>query len=338
MDKDLESLIGRLKGYTEGCENKILDFQGLKFEAVEGEMRLYNEFHGYYFKRDPKNPKDPKIVHAMKQFCTMMKVPHPFFIKNPDHMKNQIVSCWLPTLKPEQAVILAKLRGTPDKNKDVIRAILPVESANISNAEAMEMVAEAVGDSFKVEFIIGGDRDDLILHVRFLSSDVFEVNGEQCTTGFSVITSELGAAPITVETFLYRVPSKAALLATYSGESFFESNYQGIQPADLKKLFPDLIARLKEQLWHLKTQIHQNMEAVTKKDDIKELLRGLRLRKGLNDKFHTLLFQELEANPVTSRWEFVNRMAILAKDFDVTFRLKIERAAGELAGLLFDKA
>jgi len=338
MDTELKALIGRLEDYRKGCEDKCIDLSTLKFEAKEGEMRLYNETRSYYFKNDPKNPKDPRVVHAAKQFCTLMGMPHPFFAKNPEYMKNQLVSAWLPTLKPEKAVIQAKLRGTKDKNKDVIRAILPVEHTNIPNSEVMSMVADAAGDQFRVEFAIGDGRDDLILHVRLVSTEEFDVYGEKCSTGFSVMASELGACPISVETLLFRSASKGAMLATYSGEAFFESNYEGMQPTTLRELFPRLISRLTEQLGDLKARIHDARLKVTEKEDVNELMRGLRLRKGLSDKFHTLLFQEVEKNPVENRWDFANRMAILAKDFESVSRVKIEKAAGELVGLIFDKA
>lgn len=338
MDKELQSLIGRLEEYRKGCEDKCIDLQGLKFEAKEGEMRLYNEFRSYYFKNDPKNPRDPRIIHAAKQFCTLQGVPYSFFAKNPEYMKNQLVSAWLPTLKPDKAVIQAKLRGTKEENKDILRALLPVEFTNVPNSEIMTMVADAVGDKFRIEFAIGDGRDDLILHVRLVSTEVFEVYGEQCSTGFSVMMSELGACPISVETLLFRNASKGAMLATYSGEAFFESNYEGIQPTALRELFPHLISRLTEQLSELKARIHEARMKVTQKEDINELLRALKLRKGLSDKFHVLLFQEIEKNPIENRWDFANRMAILAKDFESVARVKIEKAAGELVGLIFEKA
>ena len=69
-------------------------------------------------------------------------------------------------------------------------------------------------------------------------------------------------------------------------------------------------------------------------------LQQLRLNKSLNEKFHTLLFQEIEKNEsgIKTRWDFVNRMSIVAKDFSVDRRLKIERAAGSLLDLFFPKS
>jgi hypothetical protein len=177
----------------------------------------------------------------------------------------------------------------------------------------------------------------LILDVRLINKDQFDVCGESCSTGFSIMMSELGAVPITVETLLYRNLSKVSLLASYGGEPYFESNYEGIQPTALRELFPRVITQLTEQLGTIKERIYNAMTKVTQKEDAKTLLKNLQLRKGLNSKFHTLMFQEIENNPTGNRWDFVNRMAILAKDFDSVSRVRIEKVAGELLDLTFDK-
>jgi hypothetical protein len=333
---ELQALIERLKGNNKGCEDKCIDLQTLKFEAKESEMRLYDQSTTYWFKSDPKNPNDPKVIHGARQFTKLAGVPYSFFAKNPEHMKNQIISCWLPTLKPEKAQVLAKLRKAEDGY--VIRAVLPVEFTNISNVDALSALTDAIGNDFTMEFAIGDERDDLILHVRLISNETFDACGEKCSTGFSIVVSELGASPISIETMLYRVSSKASIIASYGTEGYFTSNYEGIQSNDLKDLFPKLINNLKNQLPELKEKIQDAKDKVTKKEDIKELFKILRLRKGLSDKFHTLLFQEIENDSsVSNRWDFVNKMVILAKDFDVVSRLKIEKSAGEIIGLGFEK-
>jgi hypothetical protein len=232
---------------------------------------------------------------------------------------------------------LAKLRIAPGGKDYIIRALLPVEFTNIPNAEILTMISDIIRDDFYIDFVIGEDRDDLILHVRFISKDVFDVGDEVCSTGFSIITSELGAAPISVETMLFRMSSKAAMIASYSGESYFESDYEGIQPSALRELFPRLVQTLRDQLPEIKHSVHSAIDKIQKKEEINDLLRLLRLKKGLGEKFHRLLFQEVENNKIESRWDFVNRISILAKDFDSTARIKIEKASGEFIGLIFDK-
>ena len=334
----LSNLLAKQELQSKGCEEKCLDFQALKFEAADGDLRLYNDFQSYYFKRDPKNPKDPKVVHALRQFCKMMKVPYSFFVKNPEYMKNDMVSCWLPTLKTDKAQVLGKLRRTKEEGKSIIRALLPVEYTNIPNMDIVKRISEVITDDFKIEFVFGDDRDDLVLHMRFISDQTFSVCGEDCTLGFSVVCSELGASPLCVDTMLYRMPSKTALIASYGGESFFSSPYEGIQPDDLNSLFPSLLTRLKEQLHFLKERVQAAKEVTEDRKEIKELMASLKGRKGLTEKFHQLLFLELEKDDsVKTLWDFSNKLAILAKDFDVKGRIQIEKVAGDLVGLWFEK-
>lgn len=302
-------------------------------------MKLFNPFVNYFFKMDPKNPKDPKVTWAATQFCKLMGVPYNFFAKNPEHMKKGIVNCWLPTLKPEKSTILAKLRKAKEGRDFVIRALLPVEFTNIKNSEVLQSLEDTIQDTYRIDFVFGDDRDDLILHIRYISKEEFQVCGENCSVGFSVVASELGAGPLAVETLIYRSGSKASFLATYSTESFFSFEYEKIQKNDLQNMFPSLMSHLKTQLIEVKDKIQAAREMVIKKENNYELLRELRLNKALNDKFHTQMFQEIEKDDsVKTRWDFVNKMSIVAKDFPVDRRIKIEKAAGALLGLSFKKS
>jgi hypothetical protein len=332
----VKDLIDKLRKNAEGCEDKVLELSQLTLEEKEGDICLCNGPFSYYFRTDPKNPKSPKVIHAARQFCKILGVPFSFFFKNPSAMKKHMVECWLPSLKPEKSVVLAKLRTI--KDHVVLRAILPAEFTNISNVEVMERVAEAAGECFRTEFVIGDDSDDLILHVRFVSNETFEAYGESCSLGFSVIASELGECPLAVDTLLFRNVSKTSMLATYGTESFFRNEYVNIQPNDLKGLFPQMMDNLKSQLPYIRTKIQAAKEMQEKKTELQNLLRDLRMVKGLPERFHVQLSQELKDTSVISRWELSDKVAAIAKNFDIQKRMKIEAAAGHLVGLSFAKA
>lgn len=336
----LKEIADRLKFNNRSCEDKCIDLKTLKFDAKEGEIKLFNDFRSYYFPSDPKNPKDPKITHPAKQFCKIIGVPFNFFIKNPEYLKKEIVECWLPSLKPDKAQVLARVRNTNEENTQIIRALLPVEFTNISNVDVVEQLSEVVGDDFELEFCIGDERDDLIFHIRLISKDSFVVHEEECTCGFSVVASDLGATILSVDTMLFRKLSKASMIATYGGESFFSSDYTKMQAKDLKEIFPKVVEHVKSQFPSLKGKVQSARRLVHEKEDVMSLLRDLRLVKGLSDKFHTLMFQEIEkaGDESMSRWVFANKMAVLAKDFEVNKRIKIEKTSGDLMGLCFEKA
>jgi hypothetical protein len=336
---NITDLLNQLQYVGKNCEEKFLDLKTLKFEIIENDMVLSNDFYKYFFKTDPKNPKDPKVRHALTQFCKICGVPYTFFIKNPEYMKSSLVSCWLPSLKIEKTSVLAKLRKTREEKNYTIRALLPVEHTNISNLEILDAISKEVANSYNIDFVFGENVDDLILHVRFVSKNEFDVCGQRCAVGFSVVCSELGASPLIVETFLYRPDFKTAFLSTYSDESFFSFNYEKIQKTDLQSLFTPLISHLNDETINIKNKIQEAWESTQGRGEITELLRSVKLMKGLSEKFHIMLFQEIEKDDtVKSKWDFINKMSFVAKNFDITQRLKIERAAGKLLGLVFFKS
>lgn len=334
---DVDDLILKLKDSSTGCDDRYIDLNTLEFDAVPGEMKLFNDNETYYFKRDPKNPRDPKVTHAAQQFCKIIGVPFSFLLKNPVAMKKEIVTCWKSRLKQEKSSALGKVRDM--KGRLFLRALLPVEHTNISNLDVIEKMADAAGDDFRIEFAFGDGPDDLILHVRFISKETFQACGETCSYGFSVIASELGASPLCVDTLLYRNESKSSMLASYGGtESFFLSEYVKVQANDLRNLFPQMIDHMRGQLPQIREKVQSAKELAKKKTDVLEILRDLRLQKGLGDKFHRMILQEVDSDQsIDNRWELTSKIAMIARDFEVKQRLKIERAAGGLLGLVFEK-
>lgn len=336
--ENLQNIISKLEQQNKNNEDKCLDLKNLTFVSESGVSRLEDSDNlSYYFKRDIKKPKNPKATHALRQYCKIIGVPFSFFHKNSSEMKNRIAMTWLNSLKAEKSTVLVKLRRS--LNDYIIRAVLPVEFSNISNLDVLKLISEAIGDDFHVLFSIGDEQDDLVLNIRFISKETFDVVDEKFSYGFSVIASELGASSMFIDTFLYHNESDAALIANYGQEPFFSCNYDQIQPDDLKALFPSLIKRLKEQLPQIKEFIQSAKDADTEtKDDIYTILKDLRLKKGLSERFHALLSQEISNdNDIRNRWDIANRMGVIAKEFDIMKRMKIETVVGNIMGLNFAK-
>jgi len=335
-----KELIQALSEHSSGCEDRCVDLRTVKFESKDGEAMLVGDAGTYYFKSDPKNPKDPEVTHAAKQFCKLIGVPFSFYFKNPDGLRKQMVDCWLPTLGAEKSLVLMKLRRTgPESTGWIIRAVLPAEFTNISNVEVLERVSSAIADAYEIDFVVGENRDALTLHTQFVSKSTFDAFGECYSLGFSVTASELGARPLTIDTMLCRKSTKTNLLASYGGEPYFSCSYDLIQPKDLATLFPQLITRMTEQLPQIREKIQATKEwKFTPERSVEQILTSLRFRRGLSEKFHVRLGQEIQGQPPKDLWELSGKMSVIAKDFDLEKRLKIECAAGDLVGLSFAKA
>lgn len=336
----VKELIHNLSEHSKGCEDRCVDLRTIKFEAKDGEASLVGESGVYFFKNDPSNPKDPEVIHAAKQFCKLIGVPFSFYFKNPESIRKQLVDCWLPSLGAEKSLVLMKLRKTgPESTGWIIRAVLPAEFTNISNVEVLERVSSAIGDCYEIDFVVGENRDALVLHSQFVANTSFDAFGEAFSLGFSVTSSDLGARPLTIETMLCRKSTKTNLLASYAGEPYFSCSYDMIQPKDLATLFPQLIARMTEQLPQIRERIQATKEWKFSPDrGTEQILTSLRFKKGLSEKFHIRLAQEVQGQAPKDLWELAGKMAVIAKDFDLDRRMKIEKAAGDLVGLSFAKA
>ena len=338
---DIDILRRRLEGWTRNCRDLLLDLRVMDFSADDEDMSLTAQEVAYYnrplyFKADPQNPRDPKIILAQKQFCKFFGVPHSFFMKNRPTLKMNIVQTWQAGLNAEEdkAQCIARIRESEDHS--IIRALIPADTTPLPNHELIEIIQNNVGDRFDIEFATGDERDDLILHARFLLKDEFTIGDRPVCLGFSLIASELGASPLVVEVLLHDKTSHTSYICTYGADSFFTSKYEGIQQSEVKELFPKLLSRVHDELEEIIVRVVSRAGETI--DPRAECVVFNRI-KGLNSKFKKAIFHEVSEceDDISNPWDFARHACLIAKDFDTKKRLGIERAAGKYLNLVFGK-
>ena len=345
MAEDALTLALRLEGWNKSCKDLFMDLRSVTFTATEEEMFLECTDKKYYskplyFKSDPQKPKDPKVVQAQKQFCKMIGIPHSFFMNNRPQLKMDIVKTWQAGLGADENKGRCILRFRESPDYCVIRAMVPETYALIQNNEIIQTINNnfinvAEDNPNVIEFIYGDERDELILHARYLSGKKFQILGEDVCVGFSVIASELGASPLIVEALLQHIPSRTGYVASYGAESFLRAKYEGIQPQDIKEIFPKLIQRITQEIPDMKDRV----ESFKGEIDPEEECAKVSSWHGLPSKFKRSLFHEVSgcAEDMKTRWDFARHMSLIAKDFDSLKRLQIEKASGQYLNLMFEK-
>jgi len=358
MAEDAISLAGRLETWNGSCRDLFLDLRTITFTATDEDMFIECNDKDYYpkplyFKTDPQKPKDPKTVQAQKQFCKQIGIPHSFFMNNRPQLKMDIVKTWQAGLgaDKDKGRGIVRFRESPDYC--VLRAIVPETYALIQNYEIIRTINDTfikvdgfrtINDTFikvdgsnpnVLEFAYGDERDDLTLHARYLSGQKFQILDSDVCVGFSVIASELGASPLIVEALLHHIQSRTAFIASYGAESFLTAKYEGIQPQEIKELFPKLIERITQEIPEMKARI-ENLRGTIDPEETCEIIASW---KGLPSKFQRALFHEVSTCPddMKTMWDFARHMSLIAKDFDSLKRLQIERAAGQYLNLMFSK-
>lgn len=342
-EETAEILAKRLQMWNKSCRDLFVDLRMFDFNADDEEMCLISQDKEYfdrplYFKVNPENPRDPKVLLAQKQFCKFVGVPHGFFMNNRPALRNEIVKTWQAGLDTDdkKARCIARIRES--KDYCVIRALLPEANNLLQNHELMSLIEECSKQStatFFLEFSTGDTRDDLILHARFLSDQSFNVADTECRLGFSVTASELGASPLVIDTLLHHTESKTAYVASYGSEPFFSSKYEGIQAHEIKDMLPNMIERLLNEGPEMKDRIESEFRQVEPHEEcIKINTWG-----GVSRKFKRSLFHEASAqeDDMRTSWDFARHMCLIAKDFNSQKRLDIERMAGYYLNLAFGK-
>lgn len=328
----LSEVIEKVKSHSKGCMDNVVDMRTVTFDSKEGEAFLKGEENTYYFKVDTLNPKDPKVVHGMKQFCRMIKIPFSFMFRSPDELRRHMTEVWLPSLKGEKAVVLFKLRTEAEKSDArIIRAVMPVECLNIQNDDMLEKVESAIGDDFMVQSVIGDGRDDLVLQIRLLYDSKFDAFGEECSLGFMIRMSELGAKPLHVDTFVYVEETQSCIAMDFGLEPFFEKKYEKAKLNEVEETLSKVVDFLKKP--STKASIRDSIQlAKESKRPPGDLIIRLRLTKGIPDPFVTALSNDVEGVSEISLWDFAKKMAENAKDFEITKCDRLEREAGIIVG------
>lgn len=343
--EDAIALVTRLETWNKSCRDLFLDLRTVTFTATEEKMFLECQDKNYfnkplYFKTDPQKPRDPKILNAQKQFCKYIGIPHSFFMNNRPQLKMDIVKTWQAGLGADdkKGHCIARIRESDDCC--VIRALVPETYALVQNHDLIKIVNDSIINNERekpniLEFAKGDERDDLLLHVRYLFGNNFKVCDKDMCIGFSIVASELGASSLIVEALIHMIESRTSFIASYGSESFFKSKYIGIQPQQVKDIFPQLIERINQEL----PEMINRLESLNKEVDSDDECLYVSSMKGLPLKFKRALFHEVSscAEDMSTKLDFARHISLIAKDFDFMKRLSIERAAGEYLNLMFNK-
>jgi len=340
MGEKLGPVAKRLEHWNKSCRDVFIDLRTVKFGADDEDMYLDFEDKSIYakriyFKHNPDDPKDSRILHPQKQFCKILGVPHKYFMDSRPSMKKNMVKLHQAAFNAdngEDAQYMARVRESEEHA--VLRALLPMNHSLIQNHELLNIVNESAQPEF-IDFVNGDQRDDLIMHARCIFSEEYEVLETPVRVGFSLVASELGASPMTVEVLIYDMLSKVSYIASYGGESFFKSDYKGIQPSDIKDMFPLLLSRVRDEVTEMLNNISYSQKDI-RPEDVAAMVSGW---KGLPPKFKKSLFHEACecGDDMGTILDFARHMSLIAKDYDWKKRIHIEKAAGRLLNLFFAK-
>lgn len=335
--EELDELLRRLAVSSENCNEMAIDLRRIKFISNEEEMFLEDKPTGekLFFKMNKENPKDKLSTHAVRQFCKAIDMPFDFMMDNRPEKRNEMVNSWITSTAPEEGdenLILVKFRE--GGNIKVIRALLPLNYASLENDQVVSLLSKYPKDvEVDVDWHTGTERDTLSMHCRLIYKD--ELDGEYYP-GVSIINGSLGSSDLIVDSFLYHIQSKTYLYTNYGNDPFAKVQYNKVQPSEVSEVLTNIPSRVHEE-----AEIY--LETLNAKDQeypgLERLCHLLSTKKGVPPKFRKLIYLEAEScqDDMETMKDFLRHAGMVAKDFSLNQRIKIERAIGSFAGMTYNK-
>lgn len=341
---DVNDLCGRLKMWYENCRDLFIDIRAMTYEVTEDDTYIEfkdKSFYGsrLYFKIDPQNPKDPKVIHATKQLCKIIGVPYAFFAANRPSLKMNMIKTWQAGLADDAKKAQNILKIRESKACTIIRAITSTSKSILPLYQLIEIIKDSLTVPFKLDSVFGDEKDDLTFHARFLFEKEYDFHGPICL-GFAVTASELDACQLSIDVLLYNKISKTYCVALYGGESFFKSDYKGLQSSSLKEILPHMLTRLDDEIPEILARLEKKQRSYTNsvfcvEEDAVELCKA----KGMSGAIRKAIYHQVSecAEDILTPWDLARHAGLVAKDFDVLKQLQIEKAIGIYLNLLFSE-
>lgn len=342
--KDIQELHGRLKMWYENCRDLLVDLRTVNYEATDDDTFIEFKDKSYYaqklyFKVDIQNPKDAKVIHATKQLCKIIGIPYAFFAANRSSLKKNIVRTWQAGLADDEKKSQNVFKIRESKSCTIIRAVTSTTKSIIPLHELIQIIKDSLTVPFKLDCAYGDEKDDLILHARFLFEKEYAFKDPLCL-GFSITVSELDACPLSIDVLLYNKTRKTYCTALYGGESFFKSDYKGLQASSLKSLLPLMLTRLEDEIPDILARLEKKQQSFENsvfcaESEAVELCKA----KGMSSKIKKAVYHQVSEcyEEIQTPWDLAIHVGLVAKDFEALKRLQIEKAIGIYLNLFFSE-
>lgn len=341
---DINILYERLKEGHEKCRDLFVDLRAITYDISEDDTFI--DFHDksyykprLYFKVDLQNPKDAKVIHATKQLCKIIGIPYTFFASCRPSLKKNVFKTWQSGLGDDTKKSQNVLKIRESRDCTIIRAITSTSKSFIPLYQIIEMIRDSLGVPVVLSEAFGDDKDDLVFHARFLFEKEYDFNGP-IQLGFSITASELDACPLTIDVLLYNKITKTYCSALYGGESFFKSDYKGLQSSTLKSMLPHMITRIEDEVPEMLSRIETKQKSFENSIFCAES-EAIELGKfkGLTSAIKKAIYHEVSEclDDIQTPWDLAIHVGLVAKDFEILKRVQIEKAVGVYLNLFFSE-
>lgn len=273
--------------------------------------------------------------HAKKQLCGLIKYPAKVFDENDPDLNMTIMRERLPSTRSPQHL----LKWYQDGEIRHLRAVLPHPYITIRDQEMVDIALQTMTDRpYRVHKLT---TEGPVTSMRIVAEgDVVDIGGKAVTLGLNLVSSEVGASRLIVDTLLYVPICTNGAIVTWGSDRYFSHSYREIQANDLRDIFTNAMARFRQEQTRIRDLMLQAVERRMSQEQVLEQWKVLRTHRAASKKFIEEISGEFEmaaqAEPKTY-WDLVNHITQKAHEtLPSDQRIRHELFAGQLLGLDLD--
>ena len=311
----------------DGIMEKIEKDDNGKFDAVVDmkDMRVRNGricFEGDNLGHDVSGLRDLTFTDwGEQQFCTKIQIPHRYYSRCPNHLKDQNANEWL---EEHEDRVRMRLKGS------MVRGFVSDKYVPLDNKPLMDIM-KGLLDKKDID-IKKFDVSDRSMHCRIAFPDLRKDIGTDGKSdilhaGVHITNSEVGSSAVHVWSMVYREICTNGLIADAGGEELLNQRHIHLKTYELTTRAAEAIG----QAAHVGADVIDSLIAAKQEKIVDPLEVIKRLSKDrFTDKFTDEVLLSYEAEPDATKYALVNAFTREAQTLEMDRRVDVERFAGRL--------
>jgi hypothetical protein len=256
---------------------------------------------------------------GISQFCGKLGIPVRYFRRLPDNLKITLGNYELQRLKGTSFLVRGK--------GDWIRAFLSDQYVAYNNSEIVETVEKllAKGDVSVKDFVL----EETNMYLKIVSDEIWDVESG-IKAGIMIGNSEVGAASVSVEPFVFRKPCTNDLIVSW--EKSFRHAHIHLTEYEMTRRMAEAVS----EGFRVASSV-LNAFLKTREDPISDPLETIRTISASRNFSHKLTDEVVSSylvEPEPNRFGVINAFTNAAQQMAPLQRIEMERFAGTLLDTL----
>lgn len=264
--------------------------------------------------------------YGLQRLCAILDIPSSYIRKCLESQKFDLAAYnlnqWLDTLPNNEKTLL--LRTTYNR----LYGLLSDRYTIFNNDILLDTIHPYVNeDQYLIKnYFVAPE----IFKARFVSKEKININGDELSYGIDIKNSRVGLSSIEVTLILYRWICSNGLVIGGGQGIWYTKRHVSVTQEIIEQELTVLINKIPEVVQYIKENVEKSMNEQLNSETIQKYIDKFKAENFVTTKMVTQLTENLANVESCTKWDFVNYITSLAKEYSYDIREKLEEWAGNL--------